>query len=233
MYLVTAATEMEMAFFVNAMGSNEYVSTLVTGVGPVETAVRLSSWLGKYCSTISAVINLGVAGAYSDDIHENSTKVLDICLAEREILGDLGIAFDDRIEPFSDSSLAVTDTFVLDSALLGFACRALLKEKVEFHCGTFITVSSVSGTAQRGAMVGKAYKGLCENMEGAAVARTCMEFSLPCLEIRSISNIVQDRDTKSWKLKEAGKRAGLATALIMKHLVSGHDGLSLSNSAIQ
>jgi len=233
MYLITAATDMELAHFTNAFGENKYIQTLVTGVGPVETAVRLTSWLGNSRNTVSSVINLGVAGAYKKDICETCANVLDICLAEREILGDFGIAFDDRIERFTDSSFPVTDIFALDAALLGLACRALLKEKIEFHSGTFVTVSSASGTARRGAIVGKKNRGLCENMEGAAVARVCKEFTLPCLEIRCISNMVENRDKSRWKLQQASERAGAVTALVMHFLLSCHDESSLKSETGQ
>jgi futalosine hydrolase len=57
-------------------------------------------------------------------------------------------------------------------------------------------------------------------MEGAAVARVCRQFSLPCLEVRSISNMVEDRNTKNWQLKQACTRAGQAAATIIKSLGS-------------
>ena len=37
-------------------------------------------------------------------------------------------------------------------------------------------------------------------MEGAAVALACRQLSVPLLEIRGISNLVEDRDTSLWNL---------------------------------
>ena len=37
-------------------------------------------------------------------------------------------------------------------------------------------------------------------MEGAAVALACQQMSAPLLEIRGISNLVEDRDTSRWEL---------------------------------
>ncbi len=223
MHLITAATEPEMRAFTAAFTESDQVQTLITGVGPVETAVRLSSYLAANQDTISAVINLGVAGAYSGAVCEDCAELLDICLAEREILGELGIAFDERLERFSPASLPLTDTFVLDASLLDLARRAMSHQKIKFKSGTFITVSAVSGTAKRGAMIAGSDQGLCENMEGAAVARACKEFGIPCLEIRCISNLVEDRDRGRWKLQQACQKAGATAALVTKYLISQPD----------
>ncbi|MCI5143631.1 MAG: hypothetical protein D3909_18280, partial [Candidatus Electrothrix sp. ATG1] len=76
------------------------------------------------------------------------------------------------------------------------------------------TVSCASGTQHRGDQLGRQFCGLCENMEGAAVVRVCEEFTLPCLEVRCISNMVEDRDREKWRLREACGKAGRAAAVI-------------------
>jgi futalosine hydrolase len=40
-------------------------------------------------------------------------------------------------------------------------------------------------------------------MEGAAVAMVCNTFKVPCVELRCISNMVEDRDTANWMLEDA------------------------------
>jgi futalosine hydrolase len=37
-------------------------------------------------------------------------------------------------------------------------------------------------------------------MEGAAVALACQQLAVPLLEVRGISNLVEDRDTRRWNL---------------------------------
>ena len=49
--------------------------------------------------------------------------------------------------------------------------------------------------------------GAVENMEGAAVAHVAHLHGVPVGEIRGISNIVTDRDTSTWRLKEAAVAA--------------------------
>ena len=78
----------------------------------------------------------------------------------------------------------------------------------------------MSATVSRGAMLMRQYDGLCENMEGAAVARVCEEYNLPLLEMRTISNFVEERDLTRWKLHEACDEAGKAAAILLKGLTN-------------
>ena len=112
---------------------------------------------------------------------------------------------------------------MLDRDLLTRVGRILHSKQLSFYTGAFVTVNCASGTAKRGNMLGARYRALCENMEGAAVARVCREFNLPCLELRCVSNLVEDRDTSRWQLKKACRRAGEVTALVTEHLVGQAD----------
>ena len=49
--------------------------------------------------------------------------------------------------------------------------------------------------------------GAVENMEGAAVAHVAAIHGVPAGELRGISNMVTDRDTKSWRVKDAAVAA--------------------------
>jgi futalosine hydrolase len=40
-------------------------------------------------------------------------------------------------------------------------------------------------------------------MEGAAVAQACLRYGLDCLEIRGISNLVEERDLEKWEIRRA------------------------------
>ena len=149
-------------------------------------------------------------------------ELLDICLAEREVLGDLGICLGDRIEPIAGRELRPPDTFSMNPGITGSGRQGTCCRHGFPDCtGTFVTVSCASGTARRGEMLARQHQGLCENMEGAAVARVCQEFGLPCLELRCISNLVEDRDTGRWQLQQACRKAGEATALVLAHLLAG------------
>jgi futalosine hydrolase len=159
------------------------------------------------------VVNLGVAGGYILD--EKGPQLLDLYLAETETFGDLGICFPDRIEPLPED-LTGTMRFRMDRELLTKACRICEVNAISVKIGNFVTVSGASATQARGEMLRSRFQAHCENMEGAAVARVCSEYSLPVLELRCISNLVEDRDLKRWRLQEACERAAWAAAEIIK-----------------
>lgn len=218
MYLITAATRFEMRPYLDNFFL-ERTHELITGVGPVETTVRLMAFLNENYQQVKGVVNFGVGGAYIDPAGKPRAELLDVCLAETEVLGDFGVCLEDQVEPISGKELEVPSTFVMDADLLELASLALQKEEIPYRKGNFVTVNCTTGTEKRGRMLSQQYSGLCENMEGAAVARVCQEFGLPFLEVRCISNLVEDRDKRKWQLKKACTRSGEVAAAIVHHLV--------------
>lgn len=215
--LITAATDFELRAFDQA-GNAGHVLRLLTGIGPVETAYTLTAMLCRHSGQISAVINFGIAGAFPC----SGASMLDICIAEQEVLGDLGLCLpEDRIERLSERGLTVKDSFVLDAGLRQTAEYALRHSAISCKTGTFVTVSCASGTEDRARRLGRQFQGLCENMEGAAVARVCEAFQLPCLELRCVSNIAGERNRRRWRLHEACLKAGHAAAIAAAALKEG------------
>lgn len=189
---------------------------LVCGVGVLESCLQMSRYLEKRHPWISKVILFGVGGAYLSS-PEKTPNLLDVCLGEQEIFGDLGICYPRRFDELS-KELSLQKRFELDSGLLNKGCRIFDQQEIKYFRGNFITVSCVSGTAERGEMLRHKYAGICENMEGAAIARVCREFSLPMLELRCISNFVEDRNPAGWRLQEACTRAAQMAALVADQL---------------
>ena len=217
MLLLTAATDFEMAAFVRACPVSQDVTTLVTGVGPVETAVRLSAFLATAATQPTAVVNFGVAGAYVVAGAEHAA-LLEICLAEREVLADLGICVQDEMHQLRGGAFELVECIELDANLLGQASRRLTTAQVPYTIGVFATVNCVSGTQKRGEMIARQHRAICESMEGFAAARACSYFGVPLLEVRCISNLVEDRNRQNWQLSKACNRCGEVAALIVNGL---------------
>jgi futalosine hydrolase len=207
MILAVAATEIEMApFLVESTTLALDCRTLVTGVGPVETALRLTKFLCSSEEQFDSLIQFGVGGAYILSDQSSQPQLLDVCLAEQEIAGDFGICLGNSME-YLDSSLTGEITYSLDASLVR-RCQTVFDQlDTKYHTGVFITVNGITATRSRGQMLQSRWNGLCENMEGAAVARVCREFNLPWAELRCISNYVEDRDTSTWCLREACLKA--------------------------
>ncbi len=209
MLLITTATQLEMQPVQQTLADYRGWLPLVTGVGALETAVVLADFLaGGQGAAVLKVINFGVAGAYP----ESGLNILDIALAEAEIVADLGVCYGDEIQPLS--GIEVNNHMEMDKIFLERAGAALRRAAISFRQGPFATVNSVSGTAGRGAALRRRRPFICENMEGAAAARVCEGFGLPCLELRAVSNMVEDRDTSHWRLAEAARRGAEALGAI-------------------
>ena len=216
MILALAATQIEIQPFLDELsGDTSSCMTLVTGVGPVETAFRLTRFLCTSRNKIEAVVNFGIGGAYLQPGYIKQPELLDICLAEKEVFGDFGICLEDAVTSFDRSFCGEID-FLLDEELRRKCQLLLVGLGLVCHTGVFITVNSITGTLRRGEMLRARWQGLCENMEGAAIARICREFSLPCLELRAVSNFVEDREPANWRLQEACRKAASTAALIIK-----------------
>lgn len=192
------------------------VDFLITGVGLVEASYSLSRYLSFSSSKIQAVINFGVGGAF---VSSAAAGLLDLCLARQEVLADLGICINGRVVPFAADKLDVATSFFLPVDLSTQAEKILAADNFFCKKGTFVTVNCVSGTRQRGDELARIHHGLCENMEGAAVARVCQGFRIPLIEIRCISNLVVDRDPSSWRLRDACRKCGEAAACLVRGLM--------------
>ena len=219
MLLVTVATENEIRPLKHFFSSAGNVKLLVTGMGPVATAASLSNYLSLHGKSIQGVINIGVGGAYFN----SGLTLLDICLAQQEVFGDFGICMQDEILDF-DPGLSPLCTPLLINNELVSGCRNILNANdVTFKSANFVTVSCCSGTKKRGDYLQKKFAAGCENMEGAAVAMVCNTFSVPSVEMRCVSNMVEDRNKAGWVLNEAIEKICMVAEMVLKaDVLPGH-----------
>lgn len=214
MFLVVTATEQEMGPIAAVLANVPGWLPLVAGVGCLETALTLSRFLAAAPCQFQGIINCGVGGAFVGA----GPRLLDLCLADHETQADVGIWLADGIADFD--SLSVPVRFSLRGPLLSRARQILTGHGLQAFVGPFVSVFAVSGTAGRGKALRQRYQAICENMEGAAVARVAQAFDLPCLEMRSISNMVTDRDPSQWQLLDAMRQNAQALAILLPELAA-------------
>jgi futalosine hydrolase len=70
---------------------------------------------------------------------------------------------------------------------------------------TGITSNTIRGNAESIIRIRKIAKVDLESMEGAAFFYACLSAGVPCLQIRAISNLVEERNKTHWKLPLALK----------------------------
>ena len=212
MLLVTVATENEIRPLNHFFSASENLEVLVTGMGPVATAASLSKQLALNEAAFEGVINIGVGGAYIS----SGLDLLDICLARQEVFGDFGVCLENKILNFEPALSQLGRPIILNNELIELSKEILMSQAVEYKVANFVTVHCCSGTKKRGNYLRKKFDAGCENMEGAAVAMVCDVFNIPCVELRCISNLVEDRNTDNWRLEQAIARMCSVTEVILK-----------------
>jgi futalosine hydrolase len=224
--IVTAATYRELSLLIGALENGGRLrigrrdihegtlggwSTVlaVTGIGKVNAASAVTALLDRFDAEL--LINVGCAGAYA----ESGLTVGDLALATAEVFGDEGVMTPDGwhsleligIPAVAGNGEQYFNRFPLTRWAADKAAHVAQEAGITLHRGGFVTVSTVSGTAERGAELFRRFGGICENMEGGAAVQVATLYGADCLEVRGISNLVEDRDLSRWDIPLAAERA--------------------------
>jgi len=188
-----------------------------SGVGKVNAAHSTTLLLEEH--DIDMLILFGIGGAYCNAIPG------DVVVAETENYGEEGVMTPDGWKSMEytgfpllkkESECEYFNTFPLDMDLVRFVLSILKYKEFNVTSGNFVTVSQCSCTKTAGNTLMKRFNGICENMEGAAVAHICALYNLPLIEIRGISNIVEERYPGSWNIPLAVTNCNKCVSEIVK-----------------
>jgi futalosine hydrolase len=203
--------------------TSEHVDIVLSGIGPVNAAHALTHRL-MTAPRPSLVIQTGVAGAYVGAQLEVGT----VALASEEIYADLGVLTLDGWKSVEEIGIPLVDAigdrparfnaFPMDPGLVRGAEAAC--EGILARTGKFLTLSQVTGVRTLGDALHARFGALCESMEGAAAAHVCALHEVPFLEVRGISNLVEDRDRSSWRVRDAAEGAQAAARRLVEHASS-------------
>jgi len=210
---------------VQGMLSGQRVLLCAGGMGKVNAAHTATVMITEFDP--EALIVFGIGGAYPS----SGARIGDVVLAREEIAGDEGILTHDGFKDteyigiplLKTASSAIYTTYPAAQPLLERSLRALraaAPDRGNVHAGPFVTLSTCTGMSARARELEGRYHGLCENMEGAAAAHVAALHEVPWIEVRGISNIVEDRNLKKWDIPRAAKSVQKAVVSILK----GWDG---------
>ena len=226
--LLVSATELESSAIQSALADAKTVqhagktvsvgnlygwrcTLLHTGIGSVNAAHALTCQLEGQLPNL--VIQFGIGGAYVP----TGLPVRSVVLATEEIYGDVGVITPEGWKPADEIGIPLVHSkpplfnrFPLDSQLVSTAA-----EICGARCGGFVTVSQCSGVQAVGDALHARFNALCESMEGAAAAHICTLYNVPFLEIRGISNLVEDRQPARWDIPGAADAAQSALTKII------------------
>ncbi|ASZ14698.1 futalosine hydrolase [Chitinophaga pendula] len=220
--LLTAATILEIAPFTALLQQraiqitdnvyklgDHHLTVLIAGIGMMPAA-----WsLGKYFAATKPdiAIQAGIAGSFRTDWPLGKTLAVN-----QEYLADLGAQlasgeFNDLfdmqlwqpdIPPFN--GIALTNNF------------QSIPPITHLDTASAASVNTVTGTLHtRDHLIAKYHPDL-ESMEGAAFHYACLMDRIPFLQIRTISNYVEQRDRSKWNIPLAVRELNQSLSLLFQ-----------------
>lgn len=205
----STATKCERFPMLKGRLNGHLVSLLVCGVGKVNAALATEALLSIRHPQV--VVLFGCGGAYPN----SGLQVGDLAIATEEIYGDEGVQTPNGFLDMQQLGLPLGmyqgrplfNQTPLVTPMLN-EVRAMLKPSLHakgqsLATGPFVTVSCGSGTDQLASDIAARTNGICENMEGAAVAQVCLQHKVPLLELRGISNRAGNRNPDEWDIPKA------------------------------
>ncbi len=247
MIAIIAATNLEAAYLTDSISKREdfliqkksfHTGLLngfpavvcICGVGKSNAAHGAALLIEKFRP--SQVYIVGVAGAYPS----SGLSIGDIAAADKEIYGDEGLMLDNGFhtldEMFGANSGVAGSEFRIQNEFVMHIPGDILNNP-RIKKGGFVTVSTCTGTLSMGKEIEKTFsfsgKVLCENMEGAAIAHICALSDIIAVEIRGISNIIEDRKLKPLDKNDIAAAANNVQRFFLDRLVQGHDIVPCDN----
>jgi futalosine hydrolase len=224
--IISAATHGELSLMLKALGGRTIGTAggfpvwetdtdtgrtifAVTGMGKINTAAATAALIERHAPKL--FINTGCAGAFP----ESCLAVGDLALASVEVAADDGVMTPTGWLSYEDIGIPAIERkgkcyfneFPLSLAAAERAVRLATALGITLVRGKFVTVSTCSGTVERARELYERYSGpLCESMEGAAMAQVALRYGVDCLEVRGVSNLVEDRDLSRWNIPLAVER---------------------------
>ena len=190
-----------------------------TGIGAVNTAQALTVALQEIEPEL--VLQIGIGGAYLGSGLDKG----DLALATEENYGDLGVITPAGWSPADEIGIPVLstnrdyyNTYSLDPTLVAKAQHILEQSGEHVVRGPFVTVQQCTGREDIGNELAARFNAICENMEGAAAAHICTLYAVPFLELRAISNRVEDRNKDAWDIPRAFQRVQIAAQKFIEAL---------------
>jgi futalosine hydrolase len=190
-FLIVAATEQEIAPFIK---HNLGVDVLITGVGVPAAMYQLLKKL--QAKKYRVVIQAGIAGSFTSKL-----ALGEVVIVERDCFADIGINEKGQFSSIFESNLADKDLFPYQNGWL--INPTLIKEKLPVKMVTAVTINTVSDSTIQKKMLKEKYNAQIESMEGAALHYVCLQEGVAFLQLRSISNMVGERDKTKWVMKDA------------------------------
>ena len=175
---------------------NHSIDLLITGIGGISTAYLLMKFLNV--EVYDFVIQVGIAGSYNKKLHIGSVvQVLN------EQFADLGVEDKNKFVTLFEEGICSPDKLPYSGGKLVNPANFDPEIVKDIPCVSGITVNCVSGSNETISLYRNKFKPDIESMEGAAFFYICIMENIPFIELRGISNFVEERNRELWDVKLA------------------------------
>jgi futalosine hydrolase len=184
------------------------VLVVAGGVGPAAAAAAAAHVVAT--QDVALLVSMGVAGSFASARLAHG----DTAVASSIVAADLGAMSPER---FLDlTALGLDGGAIVDCPplLVAAARDRIAGAGLHVAVGAILTLSTMTGTAERAAELMARHGAVAEAMEGAGVAHVAALHDLPVLEVRTVSNEVGLRDRTSWDLVTALTSLGTAAGAL-------------------
>lgn len=189
--LLLSATEQEIKPFSDA---NTGTDILVSGVGVPAAMYHLQKRMQQI--DYDLIIQAGIAGTFNSGV-----RLGQVVLVKQDTFADLGAEEKENFIPLFESGLADKNEFPFTNGWL--VNNSKLMQQTTLEVVSAVTVNKVSDSLLQKQQLVKHFNAGIESMEGAALHYICLQENIPFLQLRSVSNLVGERDKTKWKMKEA------------------------------
>lgn len=201
--LAVAATEAEIPRLTTGRHGTNHLDVLITGVGMVATAAHTTRALTA--RRYDVAYNFGVCGSF-----DPAMALGTVVHVTADRLSELGAEDGDHFVPFEVLGLDGTPVIVNDAVPKNVALR-------ELPSVIGITVNTVHGHEPTITAVRDRLRPQVESMEGAAFAYACSLSGVPYAQVRAISNLIERRNRKAWRMDLAIRNLNDIALRIIEH----------------
>jgi futalosine hydrolase len=190
---------------------NAAVDVLVTGIGMVATAFYLGKQL--HAASYDLAINAGICGTFRETIPVG--KVVQIV---RDDMPEMGAEDGDLIHSLAALGLMDPETPPYTHGKLASRPKLASPALSSLAKATAITVNTIHGNALSIEKIKRDHDPDTESMEGAAFFYACLLAHVPCIQVRSVSNFVEERDRSKWNVELAIKNLNKKVGEVLKEM---------------
>lgn len=193
--LVCAATEMEIAPFIQALSKHKdrNVHLLVTGVGLLPATYALTKDIAARRPDV--MIQAGVGGSL-----DKNNPPAHVVAVQSDCVGDMGVEEEGFRLLFDLNLIPPTTLPWQEGKLVNNSSLPALSGLPLVHG---VTVNEITTREDRIRYYRQQLGAQVESMEGAALHYIGLLEKIPFLQIRSLSNFIGERDKAKWQLEEA------------------------------